>query len=727
MGGNIMEESSNEEVLRRALYYESQYRNAILTDAISFYDANLTKDLIETDIFYKNSDGNIGSSLERIGMSAPCKFSDFINNWIENMVDPEYVKQFPFIKNIREFLINLYKEGKREYDVDYWIDSTKGNHIYINQSFLLTSNEYGEICALSIVKDHTKAKLVEEDIHKKELEQYAYYDPITSGYNYLRFKDKLRESNIPGSIISLDILSFKIINSICGIQKGDLVISEVWKLITKTFEFENGDMAGHINADRFIVFVPDFVRESIIRKIKNLTYALNILSMELSIPQLKPYYGISSWSPEKRIELAYSESVAAKSKAKQEQKINYAFFNEADTKRLIEEKQIIDDFEGALAKREFRIWYQPKFNPIDGTLVGAEALVRWIKSDGSMVSPGAFIPIFEKSGLIRLFDEYIFRNVCIQQRKWIAQNKKVVPVSVNLSRVNLYYKDIVEQYKKISEELEVDKKLLPIEITESAAVTNNEVKEIADAFYDAGFSLHMDDFGSGYSSLATLNVMHFETLKLDKSLVDYIGNFGGDRLLEHTVILAKELGMHVTAEGVENADQVAFLKHIGCDSIQGYFYSKPLPRDKYEKMLDMQKINQIPTETDLVTRYIKDFKRSIIKYPIYAFLINVTQDTFDEYEGSYDWRKETSFDVKKFTQIKNEFTEKFVYPAHKEAYLNFLDREKLLASYAGLPETRIFEYKRMYQGEYTWMRTLFHLFKVEGSDDLYAFQTVCVQ
>ena len=131
----------------------------------------------------------------------------------------------------------------------------------------------------------------------------------------------------------------------------------------------------------------------------------------------------------------------------------------------------------------------------------------------------------------------------------------------------------------------IEKDLLPIEITEPAAVTNNEIKDIAEAFYDAGFRLHMDDFGSGYSSLATLNILHFDTLKLDKSLIDYIGNYGGDRLLEHTILLAKDLGMHVTAEGVENTNQVTFLKNIGCDSIQGYFYSKPLPLDKFEPLL----------------------------------------------------------------------------------------------------------------------------------------------
>lgn len=567
------------------LSYDSQFRLAILSNAISYYDVNLSKDLIETDILHKKPDGTISSSLQRIGMTYPCKFSDFINKWVSTMVSKENQEKYPFLKDVRKTLLDYYNEGKREYIVNYWADTDNGRHIYLNQSFLLTKDDNGDIWALSIVKDHTSIQINEEEIRRKELEQYAYYDPITKGYNYIKFKANLKKKHISGSIISLDIHSFKIINSVCGIIKGDQVIEAIWQILTNALEFNSGDLAGHINADHFIIFIPTEDEEIIIRKLKNITLALNIVSAELEVPQLIPYFGISKWNPNKRIELAYSESVVAKNKAKILQNINYAFFDEADTERLIKEKEIVDGFETALLKKEFKIWYQPKYNPSDGELVGAEALVRWHKEDGTIIPPGDFIPVFERNGMIRTFDEYIFTNVCRQQKTWKEQNKVLVPVSINLSRISLYYKDIVNEYKKISEDIGIEKDLLPIEITETAAVTNNEIKDIAEAFYDAGFRLHMDDFGSGYSSLATLNILHFDTLKLDKSLIDYIGNYGGDRLLEHTILLAKDLGMHVTAEGVENTNQVTFLKNIGCDSIQGYFYSKPLPLDKFEPLL----------------------------------------------------------------------------------------------------------------------------------------------
>ena len=155
-----MSEENKEEILKRALYYQSQYRNALLANAISFYDANLTKDTIESEIMYKDIKGEFHSSLERIGMKFPCKFSEFINQWIKKMVPKEYVERYPHFNYVREYLINLYNEGQREYNVDYWVETRVGLTRYINQCFVMTMDENGDILALSIVKDHTKEKII---------------------------------------------------------------------------------------------------------------------------------------------------------------------------------------------------------------------------------------------------------------------------------------------------------------------------------------------------------------------------------------------------------------------------------------------------------------------------------------------------------------------------------------------------------------------------------------
>lgn len=582
-----MEQTDKEKIasLERSLFYESQYRSAIISDAICHYDANLTKDLIEKEIFYKSEEGSINSSLKLVGLSAPCKFSEFINKWVTSYINPEYANKYEVFYNTKDFLINSYNQGNRDYTIEYWYTNAKGKELFLSQRFLLTKNEVGDICTLAVLTNTTHAKRIEAQHHKDELEKHAYYDPITNGYNYIKFKKELLNAKTPGSIISIDIHAFKLINTTFGIGIGDKVIKAIWDRIEEVFDFTNGDFAAHINADDFIIFCSSEDKNEIITKIKSISYSLNLISAEFSLPQVKVYFGISSWNPNKTIELSYSEAVTAKNNAKKLQDSDYAFFEKEDMDRLVWEENIIENFENAMAQNEFHVWYQPKYNPETHEMIGAEALVRWIKNGQFFVSPGEFIPLFENNGLIRNFDQYIFRTVCTQQKKWLDEGKKIVPVSINLSRISLYYKDIISIYSHIAESVGIEKKYVPIEITETAAVTNKRFKEITDAFVSAGFVLHMDDFGSGYSSLSALNSIHFSVWKLDKSLIDSIGNYNGERLLHHVIQLAKELGIHVTAEGVETVEQNNFLTETGCESIQGYYYSKPVDITSFEKLI----------------------------------------------------------------------------------------------------------------------------------------------
>lgn len=415
----------------------------------------------------------------------------------------------------------------------------------------------------------------------RELERYAYIDPVTGGDNYVRFKKKLAEKTKRGYIVSMDIHSFKVVNSICGTTKGDEILREIWHCIEKNIR--GNDLAAHINADHYIIFYEEMDKAAVSERLEMLTIQLGKRSVELNVPQQLPYFGVSAWEPDNKIEQIYNEANIARHEIKERKDINHAFFSQEDASRILQEKQMEDAFETSIRNHRFEVWYQPKYNPDTEQLVGAEALVRWRDMDGKLVSPAVFIPLFERNGMIRYLDEYVFRTVCMQQKKWINEGRVVIPISVNLSRASLYFQNVVERYQKIAADIGVDPAYVPIEITETAALDDKSIRMLADRFYEAGFPLHIDDFGAGYSSFATLNIMHFDTLKLDKSLIDYIGNYGGDRLLEHTIALAKELGMHVTAEGVENETQVAFLQKLNCDSIQGFYYSKPLPLEEFSK------------------------------------------------------------------------------------------------------------------------------------------------
>lgn len=418
---------------------------------------------------------------------------------------------------------------------------------------------------------------------QRELERIAYVDKVTGGNNYESFRKKLKDLNKTGYLVSMDIHAFKVINSICGVAKGDETLRGIWESLTNCIGAY--DIAGHVNADRFVIFCCDESSNAVVRKINKIEAFLRVMSPRLGVPMVVPYFGITKWSPEKKVEESYSEANFAKNQIKDRKDISYQIYSREDTLKMLDDKEMEDAFPENLRQRKFEVWYQPKYDPNTEELVGAEGLVRWRKNDGSLVPPSRFIPLFERDGLIKILDEYVFREVCCQQLLWKAAGYKIVPISINLSRASLYFESVVGQYHSIADEIGIDTKYVPIEITESAAIDNENIKALADRFHNSGFPLFVDDFGSGYSSLSTLNMQCFDTLKIDKSLIDYIGDFSGERLLEHTIALAKELGLYVTAEGVEKKEQVAFLKQVGCDDIQGFYYSKPLPKNEFERLL----------------------------------------------------------------------------------------------------------------------------------------------
>lgn len=254
------------------------------------------------------------------------------------------------------------------------------------------------------------------------------------------------------------------------------------------------------------------------------------------------------------------------------------------------EKQERDDamesaFESAIEKEDFEVWYQPKYSAKTKKIIGAEALIRWRGKDGNLIPPGEFIPLFEKDGLIPVLDEYVFKKVCNYQKRRMTDGDALIPISVNLSRASMFRKGFVKNYIGIADKLGIEPSAVPIEITESMAVKSISFKTFAEALIREGFSLHMDDFGSGYSSLASLQILRFDVIKLDKSLIDFIGTPGGESLIRHTVAFAKESGMSVVAEGVETEQQLKFLQSIGCDSIQGFYFSPPVSQGEFEQLL----------------------------------------------------------------------------------------------------------------------------------------------
>lgn len=419
---------------------------------------------------------------------------------------------------------------------------------------------------------------------KKELMTLAYQDPVTLGDNFVAFKERAKsKKDGVGWLIAMDVTDFKLINSTCGVKKGDEVLRVIWEI----FETETGEneLAANVNADRFILFWMDENQENIKQRLEYVIRKIEEIPERLEIPNLFPVFGIFHTIVLDEIDPLYGNAVQAKHQIKGRRDRHYIFYDELNHESIQENRELEEHFETALENEEFEIWYQPKYSAHSRKLVGAEALVRWRRADGALIPPLKFIPLFERNGNIIRLDEYVFRAVCRQQKEWQKQGQKMLPVSVNISRVSLYYSSVVEKYESIIRSFDLDSKYIQLEITESATIDNNEIFNLLEQFHTAGFKILLDDFGSGYSSLAALNRMHFDTIKLDKSLVDYIGDDNGEKLLNSITKLAQSFGMEITAEGVETVEQLMFLCNLDCDDIQGYYFSRPLPVKEYEECL----------------------------------------------------------------------------------------------------------------------------------------------
>lgn len=251
------------------------------------------------------------------------------------------------------------------------------------------------------------------------------------------------------------------------------------------------------------------------------------------------------------------------------------------------ESMIEESMEKALANNEFKVYLQPKYSPVTEELMGAEALVRWISDEKGFISPGEFIPIFEKNGFITRLDDYMIDVVASLQAEWKKEGRKFVPVSVNVSRLHFADENLADHIKDIVDKYDVEHNYIEIELTESAFFDDKEVLlNTISKLHKYGFTVSMDDFGSGYSSLNSLKNLPLDVIKLDGEFFNELEDKErGETVVKNTIVLAKDLNMKIVAEGIETKEQVEFLEKQGCDLIQGFYYARPMPVDQFGKLI----------------------------------------------------------------------------------------------------------------------------------------------
>ncbi|PBF18517.1 bifunctional diguanylate cyclase/phosphodiesterase [Clostridioides difficile] len=425
--------------------------------------------------------------------------------------------------------------------------------------------------------------------NEKEILSLAYEDKVTYIGNQNKFyrecsKYPLDKPSLNYIIVYFDINNFKMINDTFGYEFGDNLLITIAKALKE--ELTEGEVYARLSSDYFAIFC-DYKngRNKIIRKLDNIRSNIESnLSIVFEISLCVGIYFVEEGEVD--IQKAVNKANMARSVAKGKN-INYAIYNEDVRNKLSEESMILDDIKIALVKNQFEVYYQPKFSLVTGEMIGSEALIRWNHPEHGFISPAVFIPIAEKSKLILKIGRFVFERVCNDLYEWKKQGKKIVPVSVNLSRVELYQPDIVKFINKTIKMYNLSSDFIEIEITETVAINElNILKNVLNELRTYGFSISMDDFGTGYSSISCLRDMPIDILKLDKSFLGGIEHDERSRNIAKSIVsLAKSLDLVVIIEGVESKEQAELMKQFGCDLVQGFYFARPMPAKNFLDLL----------------------------------------------------------------------------------------------------------------------------------------------
>lgn len=442
--------------------------------------------------------------------------------------------------------------------------------------------------------------MINKKAHKR-IAEIALVDEVTGYGSVSKFKmdvpDLLEENT--GScyaMVCFNIKKFQYINDLYGYEEGNLVLRKMAKCLDEALKPK--EAAARIQADCFAALLEyahlDKLRNRILDMIEKIQKVTD--KRDTKTPyQVKVYAGIYPLENRmERLDIMVDRACLVLRESNRIEMQVCGFYDNEMRDRMLKNKELEDLFDGAMQKKEFLIYYQPKYDVKRKCFCGAEALARWDSREKGMIPPAAFVPLLEENGDVIALDEYIFEAVCKQIREWLDMGISVTPISVNISRLHLYRMDFVKRYLEIIEKYKVPYSLIELEVTETILFENEDtLVDILESLRKMGIRVLMDDFGSGYSSITMLKTMPVDELKLDKCLVDNLAESQkAKEILKSVILLAQSLGMLVIAEGVETAEQYDCLEELGVDYIQGFYCAKPMETKAYEKMILNQEGNQ---------------------------------------------------------------------------------------------------------------------------------------
>ena len=407
------------------------------------------------------------------------------------------------------------------------------------------------------------------------------YDSLTGLYTrqaFFHHAERILKSNPENDydLIAIDLENYKLTNSQYGERKSDEFLSYFGEQVNALFP--NG-MTGRFGGDLFIVMIKS---EDELES-EQIDAAIRTVLRKAPIPHQVAKIGIYRKVDKSMPVVASCDHIFLMIKRiKGIYKENVIYYTDEMKEKLIEEQYIQECMDEALEKEQFQVYYQPKHDCETEKVTGAEALIRWNHPKYGFMSPGQFIPLFERNGFITKIDSYVIKKVCGDMKEWIDKGITPVPVSINVSRRDFFEKGWIAEQLELINSKELNPELLHIEVTESLYVENADIIiEQVKKIQSFGHPIEMDDFGSGYSSLGMLADFPLDVVKLDISFVKRIEI--NEIVIEAIISLAHKMGFKVVAEGVETEKQYKILKGLGCDYIQGFYFSKPLNKEDFEK------------------------------------------------------------------------------------------------------------------------------------------------
>lgn len=393
------------------------------------------------------------------------------------------------------------------------------------------------------------------------------------------------------AMIAVDLEHFKLFNDWYGWDSGDKYLMDVATRLNGVVTVLKG-YAGYMGGDNFAVFIkhkPEFI-DHMIKEIDDFIGADSRRNGFL--PNLGFYF--LEEGEKTSSSTMYDRAVMAMNTVKGNYSKRYGIYDNSMIQEIGREMSILTDVQKGIEEREFVLYMQPQIHVPTGKITGAETLVRWKSKEKGMISPGLFIPVLEKNGFISNLDKYIWEGVCAWQRSRLDRGLPLLPVSVNVSRVDAYAMDLVKCFTALTEKYDIPRSCIKIEITESTyAEDNSKIGKIAEELRSAGFAVYLDDFGSGYSSLNMLKNIYVDALKIDMQFLDMNETNAkkGESIMESVINMARILRIPIIVEGAETEKQINSLMSMGCRYVQGFYYYKPMPLEEFEELLETKDVD----------------------------------------------------------------------------------------------------------------------------------------